>query len=347
VTKPPDGLGDRAAPLAQGHDDGAVADARRLGRDRLQRGGGRGGLGGVLEHHLELLAAHARLQLVGGALGDDRAAVDDRDPVGQAVGLVQVLGGEQHRGPRGDPRLEHLPERDAAARVEPRGGLVEEQHRRPGHQGGGQVEPPPHAAGVGAHQAAGRARQREALEQLGRARPRVPAGQVVEAPDHLQVLEAGQVLVDRRVLPGQADAGPQGGRLADDVVAGHARAAAVGRQEGGEDAHRRGLARPVGAEQPQHAALGDREVDPAQRLDLAVRLVQALASIARPAAARPAAAGAATDVGSVTAAPASIRRRGTADIRPPGGRPPRERRRPPLNPHRRPSVLSVHEWLGS
>jgi hypothetical protein len=99
---------------------------------------------------------------------------------------------------------------------------------------------------------------------------------VVEAPDHLQVLEAGQVLVDRRVLPGQADAGPQGGRLADDVVAGHARAAAVGRQEGGEDAHRRGLARPVGAEQPQHAALGDREVDPAQRLDLAVRLVQAL-----------------------------------------------------------------------
>ena len=40
-------------------------------------------------------AADRRLQLVGGALGDLDAAVDDRDPVGELVGLVEVLRGQQ------------------------------------------------------------------------------------------------------------------------------------------------------------------------------------------------------------------------------------------------------------
>src|SRR5215204_973231 len=31
-----------------------------------------------------------------GAVGDDPALVEDRDPVGEVFGLVQVLGGEQH-----------------------------------------------------------------------------------------------------------------------------------------------------------------------------------------------------------------------------------------------------------
>jgi signal transduction histidine kinase len=46
--------------------------------------------------------ADRALEPAGGALGDDPAVVDDGDPVGEPVGLVQVLGGQQHRGPVGD-----------------------------------------------------------------------------------------------------------------------------------------------------------------------------------------------------------------------------------------------------
>jgi len=48
--------------------------------------------------------AEPRLELAGGALGDDPAAVDDGDPVGEAVGLLQVLRREQQRAAaRDDP----------------------------------------------------------------------------------------------------------------------------------------------------------------------------------------------------------------------------------------------------
>ena len=34
---------------------------------------------------------------VRGALGDDASSDDDRDPVGELLGLVHVVGGQQHR----------------------------------------------------------------------------------------------------------------------------------------------------------------------------------------------------------------------------------------------------------
>ena len=61
--------------------------------------------------HLQPLAADAVLELVGGALGDQRAVVDHRDRVGEPVGLIEVLGGQQHRRAVGD----------AAPRSPPRG----------------------------------------------------------------------------------------------------------------------------------------------------------------------------------------------------------------------------------
>ena len=100
----------------------------------------------------------------------------------------------------------------------------------------------------------GRLGELEALEQLVRARPRLLAGHVVELPDHLEVLEAGQVLVDGRVLAGEPDLGPQRRGVPDDVEAGDARAARVGLEQRGEDPHRGGLARPVRAEQAEDAA---------------------------------------------------------------------------------------------
>ena len=52
----------------------------------------------VVHDDLDALAAGLRLELVGGAAGDDLAVVDDADVVREVVGLLQVLGGEQQGG---------------------------------------------------------------------------------------------------------------------------------------------------------------------------------------------------------------------------------------------------------
>jgi hypothetical protein len=108
------------------------------------------------------------------------------------------------------------------------------------------------------------------------ARARLALRQVVEPADHLQVLGPGQVLVDRRVLAGEADLGAQLRRLADDVEAGDAGAAAVGREQRGEDADRGRLAGAVRPQQPEHGAGRHREVDPVERAHRPVGLAQAL-----------------------------------------------------------------------
>ena len=196
---------DRPFALGDRHPQHHPVELRPLRGDLGQRRDRRLRLVGRFQRHLEALAADLVLQLVGGALGDHLAVVDHRDPVGEPVGLVEVLGGEQHRRPVGDPPFDRLPEPDPAARVEPGRRLVEEEHRRPRDQRRGEVEPPPHPARVGAHQPAARFGEVEALQQLGRPRLRLALRQVVELADHLQVLEPGQVLVDRRVLAGEAD----------------------------------------------------------------------------------------------------------------------------------------------
>ena len=82
-----------------------------------------------------------------------------------------------------------------------------------------------------------------------------------EAGDHADVLAARQVLVHRGVLAGQPDDAPHHLGLLGHVVAQDRGAAFVGLEDGGEDAHGRGLAGAVGAEQAENRA----------RLDLRAR----------------------------------------------------------------------------
>src|SRR4030095_16418565 len=53
------------------------------------------------------------LELGQGAVGDDPALVQDRDPVGELFGLVQVLGGQQHRRALPGELLDRLPHLEA------------------------------------------------------------------------------------------------------------------------------------------------------------------------------------------------------------------------------------------
>ena len=99
--------------------------------------------------------------------------------------------------------------------------------------------------------------------------------EVVEPPDHVEVLEPGEVLVHRGVLAGHAD--PAAQRLA---VAGRRRARARSRspasglQQGGQHPDRGRLPRPVGAQEAHHGALLDLEVEPVEGRHVAVPLLK-------------------------------------------------------------------------
>ena len=185
-----------------------------------QLGGADGGVGGG-QAELEAVAADLCLELIGGAVGEDAAAVDDHDLVGELVGFLQVLGGEQHSGAVVDKPTDGLPELVAAARVQAAAGLVQEQHLGVADQADGQVQAAAHAARPGAHRAIGCLGQLEPLQQLGGPAMGLGPVQVVEAAGHDQVLLAGEVVVDRGRLAGQADHLPHRGGLADHVEAGH------------------------------------------------------------------------------------------------------------------------------
>ena len=87
---------------------------------------GLGPLLGVEQAHVQRAGADRGLELAGRALGDHLAVVDHRDPVGELVGLVEVLGAEQDRRALGDQRADDVPDLVARARVEPGRRLVEE-----------------------------------------------------------------------------------------------------------------------------------------------------------------------------------------------------------------------------
>ncbi len=250
----------------EGEDAGARVEVRAVRGERREEVQGAGAARGVGEGEGEAFAADAGLEGGGGALGDDPAVVDDGDGVGQLVGLLQVLGGEQHGGAGGDQFPYALPGVGAAARVEAGGGFVQDDHGRAGDQRPGEVEAAPHPAGVGAAGPVGRLRQAEAVEEFGGAPAGGAASRAVQAGHQVQVLAAGQLLVDGGVLAGEAEAGPDRLGGGADVVARHPGAARVGPQQGGEDADGGGLAGAVGTEQAEDGAGRGVQVDPGEGL---------------------------------------------------------------------------------
>jgi len=202
--------------------------------------------------------------------------VDDRDLVGQRVGLLEVLRGEQDRGAVVDQGAHDAPHVLALGGVQAGGRLVEEHDGRAADEARREVQPATHAAGVGAGRAVRGVLEPEPAEQLlGAGAGRAPR-EVEELADHDQVLRAREGVVDARVLPGEADRAADGVRLVGDVEPRDPRGPGVRAQQRREDAHRRGLAGPVGPQHPQHGAGARGQVDPRERLGGAEGLAQPL-----------------------------------------------------------------------
>ena len=230
--------------------------------------------GRLLLDVLDLGGREQLLELGEGAVHDDPTLVEDRDPVGELFGLVQVLRREQHRRAVLGELLDGLPHLDAPLGVEPGRRLVEEDDRRIPDEAHRDVEAAAHATRVRRHLPRRRVGQREAVEQVVRDRARVL--EVPQPGDQHEVLPPGEDLVDGRELSGEADRLPHVRRLRGDIEAVDAGSARVGPEQRGQDLHDRGLAGPVRAEQGEDAAPRHVEVHAAQHLQLLVRLLQAL-----------------------------------------------------------------------
>ncbi len=187
--EPADRVRQRARACRGGQRDGpigAVIRAESRARGRLRRFG---------HLHLDHRAAEPVLQLVAGPLGDEPAFMDHADPIGELVGFIEILRGQQHRRTRADQIPDQRPHVHAAARVDAGGRLIEKQDVGPAHQRRGQVQAPLHPARVGAHQPVGVRCQRDPFQDLRGALAGDPRAQVVQPAHHLDRLAAGQVLV--------------------------------------------------------------------------------------------------------------------------------------------------------
>src|SRR5262249_32571353 len=160
--------------------------------------------------------------------------------------------------------------------VEPGGGLVEKQHFRAAHEAGRQIEAATHPTGVGLHEAIARFDEIEPFQQLLGTPAGLALGQVVEAPDHLEVEASVEQAVDGGLLAGDADATTHGGRRGRDVEAGHRGPTFGGLRQRGEDTDRRRLAGAVVAEQAEHGPRPHLEVQVAQGPQVAEALAEAL-----------------------------------------------------------------------
>jgi hypothetical protein len=228
------------------------------------------------QYDLEHVLLETRLQLCGGPGRHGPPAIDDDDGVGQTVGFFEVLGRQHHRRPIVADGPDLFPQRAATAGIEAGRGLVQEDGRWVRDEGGHEVEPSPLPAGQRLRRPARVVGHVEALEQLFDPCPALRSGQVVEPSEKVQVLPRAELVVEGGTLPGQADAASDHPGVGADVEAGHARTAAICRQQGREQLDGRGLARAVGTEQPEDRSGSDREAQSIDRDRFAEALAQAV-----------------------------------------------------------------------
>lgn len=203
------------------------------------------------------------------------ATVDDHDAVGQALHLLQVVRGVDQRLAGPLELLQVLEDGIAALRVDPGGGLVEQQHVGVVYQRTGDVQTPLHVPAEGGGPLARAVGRSHLRQRLGRALVEPCTGQTIERAEEAHVVPCGQLVVQRQFLRHQAEAPPGGIGVGAHRGTGDGDAAGIGLGGAADHAHSRALAGTVGPQQAQHFAGMNGERDAVDRLAVAVGLVEA------------------------------------------------------------------------
>ncbi len=219
----------------------------------------------------------ARLEhVLGRAVGED-APVDHDQAVEPVRRAVEVVGRHQHRQPVGHEAAHEPQQRLLGRRVDPGGGLVEQQQERLLSDRAGDEDalllPARELADVPAGQLAEVERLDRAVDRapvVGRERPERPQARVAPHRDHVAHAdrEAPVDVLDLRHVADRPGRQPVG-RLALD-----AHGAAGRLDQPGDRLEQRGLARPVGPDDAHRRSAGQVERDPGERGDALVADVQ-------------------------------------------------------------------------
>ena len=196
----------------------------------------------------------------GGAVeGDDLAVVHDRDALAHRLRLLEVVGGQQHRGPLAVDFPHELPQGVAQLHVDPGGRLVEDQQARLVDQGLGHHQASLQAAGELVHRLLQVRTEIEALDQ--QLAPGLVGGVAVVAGVEAQGVVDVEKVVDHDLLVHDADQAAGEAVVAAVVVAEDADLPGVDAGDAGDHVDGGALAGPVGAEQAEDFALLDEERD--------------------------------------------------------------------------------------
>ena len=175
-----------------------------------------------------------------------------------------------------DEYPDHVPDVVALGRVEARGGLVQVDDRSACDHGRAAVQPATHVAGVGLRQAAGGLGEIELLEQPPGAHLGLGGRPVEQLADHDQVLHAREVFINACELPGETDLAAHRLGLVNDIQPRDGCGAAIRSQQRRENAHCRGFADAIRAEDAENATLLDAQVNSVQGFGLAEVLDEAV-----------------------------------------------------------------------
>ena len=176
-----------------------------------------------------------------GQLGEDVAGDEDR---------------LAHRAQLFEQRLHFEP----GPRVEAAGGLVEDQHGRVVDERFGQAEPLLHAARQAVDEVVALVREVEQLQHVADDGFAAAARNLVGDGEEVQELPDLHAVVDAEVVGHVADALADADRVARDAVAVDGAFAGGGPEQRGEEANRGALAGAVGADEAEHLAGADLEI---------------------------------------------------------------------------------------
>src|SRR5450759_1427852 len=228
---------------------------------------------------LQVVARRRDADLVGVTVGDEPPTSHDADQRAEALGLREVVGGQEHRQALFGHEAQQVVAKDGRRdRVQARGRLVQEDEARPVKQRAQHRELLLHAAAPRAHELAAPLPQPDAFKQLLDAGLALRLGDVPDPGEELEVLPGGEPLVQAAVLHEGARGRADGGRAGADVVTQHLDVASGRREQAQQKADGSGLARPVGSEKPEHRAYGDlqrQRVDRSHCREVAAQAVRA------------------------------------------------------------------------
>ena len=221
----------------------------------------------------EVGGLHGRVGLHRGriAVGDDGAVVEDADVVADVHDEAHVVLHQQHGDAPAGQVDEDAPELDRLLLVEPRAGLVHQQHRRARGQGPAQLDEAGQTGGQQVGGLVGDVRQPDMGQDHVRFDARAGAGgtSTSRLRRHLHVLPSRQGPEELEALEGAGDAesGPVMRRQAGDVLTAEAHPPVRGGLQAGDDVEERGLPGPVGADEAVDGAGVDLQIDVLQGLE--------------------------------------------------------------------------------